>query len=95
MGTLGHINDMIGRDKENRRLRKHNRERMKETRKQLIRTGYKTDLQNISLEDWEKTRHQITEKEKADAKQLFRLQLWILASIALIVLLGLIVYLIF
>ena len=30
MGTLGCINDMLQRDKENRELRKLNKERMKE-----------------------------------------------------------------
>lgn len=30
MGTLGCINDMLQRDKENRELRKLNRDRMKE-----------------------------------------------------------------
>ena len=33
MGTLGCINDMLRRDKENRELRKRGRERMHETRK--------------------------------------------------------------
>ena len=36
MGTLGCINDMLRRDKENRELRKRSRERMQETRKELL-----------------------------------------------------------
>ena len=36
MGTLGCINDMMSRDKENRELRNRNRERMKETHDRLI-----------------------------------------------------------
>ena len=32
MGTLGCINDMLQRDKENRELRKLSKERLKETR---------------------------------------------------------------
>ena len=38
MGTLGCINDMLRRDKENRELRKRSRERMQETRKELLDT---------------------------------------------------------
>ena len=33
MGTLGCINDMLQRDKENRELRKLNRDRIKENKK--------------------------------------------------------------
>ena len=36
MGTLGCINDMLQRDKENRELRKLNKERMKEHHKYLV-----------------------------------------------------------
>ena len=36
MGTLGCINDMLQRDKENRELRKLNRDRMKEHHKYLV-----------------------------------------------------------
>lgn len=36
MGTLGCINDMLRRDKENRELRKLNIDRMKEHRKYLV-----------------------------------------------------------
>ena len=36
MGTLGCINDMMRRDKENRELRKAGKERLNETRNRLI-----------------------------------------------------------
>lgn len=36
MGTLGCINDMMRRDKENRELRNRNRERINDTRNRLI-----------------------------------------------------------
>ena len=39
MGTLGCINDMLQRDKENRELRKLNKERMKEHHKYLVNKG--------------------------------------------------------
>lgn len=96
MGTLGCINDMMQRDKENRQFRKQSSERMKETRNRLIGIGGRNDkTRNVSLEKWEKTQRQIAEKEEIDAKRLFRLKLWVLASLVLIVLLGWIVYLIF
>lgn len=41
MGTLGCINDMLRRDKENRELRKRNRERIAETRNRLMDAGKK------------------------------------------------------
>ena len=37
MGTLGCINDMLQRDKENRELRKLSKERLKETRNRLMK----------------------------------------------------------
>lgn len=36
MGTLGCINDMMRRDKENRELRRAGKERLNETRNRLI-----------------------------------------------------------
>ncbi len=36
MGTLGCINDMMRRDKENRELRRASRERLNETRNRLL-----------------------------------------------------------
>lgn len=44
MGTLGCINDMLQRDKENRELRKRNRERLTDTYHRLLDTGKETDL---------------------------------------------------
>ena len=41
MGTLGCINDMLQRDKENRELRKLNKERMKEHHKIPRKQGKK------------------------------------------------------
>lgn len=50
MGTLGCINDMLQRDKENRELRKLNKERMKEHHKYLVNKGKNINLSNISIE---------------------------------------------
>ena len=44
MGTLGCINDMLQRDKENRELRKLSKERLKETRNRLMKIG--SSIQN-------------------------------------------------
>ena len=50
MGTLGCINDMQRRDKENRELRKLGRERIKETRTRLSKIGKGTKLPEISAQ---------------------------------------------
>ena len=51
MGTLGCINDMLQRDKENRELRKLNRDRIKEHQKYLVNKGKGNDLSNISIDN--------------------------------------------
>ena len=53
MGTLGCINDMLRRDKENRELRQRNRDRMKDTYRKLLDVGNKTQLPSSSIEEWE------------------------------------------
>ena len=50
MGTLGCINDMMRRDKENRELRKAGKERLNETRKRLIDFNKKWHSYHISHE---------------------------------------------
>ena len=52
MGTLGCINDMLQRDKENRELRKLNRDRIKEHQKYLVNKGKGNDLSNISTKEY-------------------------------------------
>ena len=52
MGTLGCINDMVKRDKENRELRKIGRDRLKETRKRLLNLDENSELPKIPLEEW-------------------------------------------
>ena len=75
MGTLGCINDMMRRDKENRDLRKRNRERINETRDRLIKVGKGVDISKISIEQMEEIRKKTIEKEKLDNKKLFRFML--------------------
>lgn len=69
MGTLGCINDMLQRDKENRELRKRNRERLTATYHRLLDTGKETDLSQITVEKMEDIRRKTLEKvnpEKPD-----------------------------
>lgn len=87
MGTLGCIDDMLRRDKENRELRKIGRERMKDTRNRL------TSLQDshginpeISTEELEKIKLQIREKEEMERKYILKTRL-LFIGIALIIIL--------
>lgn len=66
MGTLGCINDMLQRDKENRELRKLNRDRMKEHHKYLVGKGKNADLSNVSIEKIEEIRKKTIEKDGKD-----------------------------
>ena len=77
MGTLGCINDMLQRDKENRELRKLNRDRMKEHHKYLVGKGKNDDLSNVSIEKIEEIRKKTIEKEQADQLFLFWIYLLI------------------
>lgn len=72
MGTLGCINDMLQRDKENRELRKLNRDRMKEHHKYLVSKGKNADLSNVSIEKIEEIRKNSIEKEQSDRIYLFK-----------------------
>lgn len=55
MGTLGCINDMLQRDKENRELRKLNRDRIKEHQKYLVNKKVKEMIYPIFLlSKWKK-----------------------------------------
>ena len=73
MGTLGCINDMLQRDKENRELRKLNRDRMKEHHKYLVGKGKNADLSNVSIEKIEEIRKKTIEKEQSDKIYIFRI----------------------
>ena len=84
MGTLGCINDMLQRDKENRELRKLSKERLKETRNRLMKIGNSTKLPDTSVEE---IRKKTIEKEKADANHLSKIKL-LLAIFVLFVLLS-------
>lgn len=72
MGTLGCVNDMLQRDKENRALRKIGRERMKETRRRLLEISASSSSSHPSLEHLEDIRKNTLEKEELELKKLNR-----------------------
>lgn len=88
MGTLGCINDMLRRDKENRELRQRNRDRMKDTYRKLLDVGNKTQLPSSSIEEWEDIQKKITEKKAADRHHLLQIKLIWGISILCVLLLG-------
>lgn len=88
MGTLGCINDMLQRDKENRALRKRNRERLTDTRNRLLEIKKETDYTNLSVEQLEDIRRKTLEKEKLDKAAYFKVMVYLAVGVALILLLG-------
>lgn len=74
MGTLGCINDMMRRDKENRELRYRNRERMNETRNRLIEVKKRQSSRSSSeaIERMEKIAQQTLEREQLERQSFFR-----------------------
>ena len=71
MGTLGCINDMMRRDKENRELRKAGKERLNETRNRLIDLNKKGHSSHLKTQ----------EKEEAETHQLFKIKLIMLGIV--------------
>lgn len=91
MGTLGCINDMMRRDKENRDLRKQNRARMQDTHQRLLEIGKGRALPDISPESVEKIRKKTNEKECLDQERLFRAKL---VSLLAFLVIGILVWLV-
>lgn len=87
MGTLGCINDMLQRDKENRELRKRNRERLAETHNRLLEVGKETDYTNLSVEQLEDIHRKTMEKEELDKAANFKVMLYLALVMALMLLL--------
>ena len=91
MGTLGCINDMLQRDKENRALRKLSRGRMREHYKYLVeRKG--PERADVTIEEIEKIRRNTTEKELSDKEHLFRAKTILAACALVLLLLGVLCY---
>lgn len=95
MGTLGCINDMLQRDKENRELRKLSKERMKEHHKCLVNKGKNADLSNISIEKIEEIRKNTIAKEQADQFYLFKAYIILTICFLGVFLLGFLCYKLF
>ena len=94
MGTLGCINDMLQRDKENRALRKLSRGRMREHYKYLVeRKG--PERADVTIEEIEKIRRNTTEKELSDKEHLFRAKTILAACALVLLLLGVLCYKLF
>lgn len=68
MGTLGCINNMLQRDKENRELRKLSKERLKETRNRLMKIGSSTKLPDTSVEEMKEIRKKTIENIRGNTK---------------------------
>lgn len=92
MGTLGCINDMLRRDKENRELRKVGRERMNDTRNRLIDLGKKGPRPTISAEQLQEIRQKTQEKEELEKDKLFRIKLILLGIVGVT---GVLVWIVF
>ena len=92
MGTLGCINDMMRRDKENRELRNRNRERMNDTRNRLIEVGKGRELPDMSADSIDHIRKNTVEKERADNDKLFRLKLKFAVIVGVVLLLCYVAY---
>ena len=88
MGTLGCINDMSRRDKENRELRKLGRERLKDIRNKLIEIGDGMKLPDISVKEMEEILTKTTEKEEKDNKSWFKVKMLIALSVIFVLLLA-------
>ena len=78
---------MLQRDKENRELRKRNRERLTDTYHRLLDTGKKTDLSQMTVEKMEDIRQKTLEKEELDKVAYFKTMLYLALGMVLILLL--------
>lgn len=88
MGTLGCINDMMRRDKENRELRWASRERLNETRNRLLGVKGKRSESDVSYEQLERIAHETREWEEKERNSFLKgklLFIILLAGIALLI----------
>lgn len=75
MGTLGCIQDMLSRDRENRALRKANKERLKDTHQKLIDLKRHGDGPRLTAGQLEEIIRDTREKEKEEKKALITLKI--------------------
>lgn len=88
MGTLGCINDMLRRDKENRELRHRSRERMKDTQLRLTQVRREEDKPRLTASQLEEIILETRQKEVADQNRLFRGKMLFYGCICLILLIS-------
>lgn len=90
MGTLGCINDMLQRDKEDRALRKRNRERLTDTRNRLMEVGKRTDYSHMTPEKLEDIRQKTQEKEELDKASSYKMLIYFgIGTIIILLMIGL------
>lgn len=94
MGTLGCINDMMRRDKENRELRKAGKKRMDKTRYNLLKlTGKHRPTSDVSLEQLEQIHAEIKARKEWEQEYFFRGKLLFAIIIIAVLLAGGLIYL--
>lgn len=86
MGTLGCINDMMRRDKENRELRKVGKERMNETRNRLLGVSGRTSSSKLSSEKLEQIVTESRKRKEWERESFFRGKLMFMVVVAVILL---------
>lgn len=87
MGTLGCINDMMQRDKENRELRKIGKKRMSETHGRLLGLTGKRRSSDISPEKLEQIQAETEVRTAWEQKSYFRGKLIFITVVAVVSLL--------
>lgn len=87
MGTLGCINDMLRRDKENRELRKVSKERLHDTHRRLLSVKEASPLPELSPDDLAEIISRTQARKAAEGKRFFRMGLLFLVTTVIIVLL--------
>lgn len=87
MGTLGCINDMMQRDKENRELRKVGKKRMSETHGRLLGLTGKRCSSDISPEKLEQIQAETEVRTTWEQKSYFRGKLIFITIVAVVSLL--------
>lgn len=92
MGTLGCINDMLQRNKENRELRKISSERLKDVRKRLIDIDHTSRLPAASVEELEEIKLKTVEKQEAERDHFFKVKMLFFGLALVIVFLGWLLY---
>lgn len=95
MGTLGCINDMLRRDKENRELRKVGKERLHETHRRLLTVKESSPLPDMTPEELSDIMAQTKAYEAVEKKRIFRFTLLFFGAVAVGILLAAGIFLLF